>query len=678
MPTLFFEAPARTSERTFSVSGVTERGKEVLIYLDDQLLGSTTAKKDGTYSFNVSLPESSTVDSWYTLRAVWSDNSEISATQKVLLKSDVPKLVQFDMKAGKFSYDLLAFSGAKKVITWYDTTLLQFTIRFENPENLAKVYVTSTKNGITRRLRATATETPGLYIATAPFEGTTRWYQPGTLDVAYTEITTEEDVCQAQPLPDALKNATVDVVADTDAEYHAVVTAEGAKLDIHSQTLSVSGLRSLLLPDAPQAQAMRTADVDSEDIEIVESILKDYAKAYGGEVISNAKDTLTYQSEDQDVFYYILWDSASNAAFTTSVKVVGTLAISEASAVEWATAKSAWGAIATGSTDVLQGYFDAVRIKQAAKDIKAREDAREISPQEAVYAINQITKIHCAYGALRVGHFVLSMASAGLIKSAVAGLCLTGPAGIVAGAAMTLLASYMLNSVTDLAENYLDASLAYYVSGNQGSSIKWMTDPSGYVCDADTGSRLSGVTATAYWIENDDSETFWDTPPSADQYGVLWDSQEYSNQQNPLVTDQDGCYAWVVPDGWWRVKYEKEGYETAWSDWMTVPPEQTDVNIGLKPIAPEYAVRAEAVTADHVSVRVTSGSAAKQTARCVLAAYDTDGRLTAAAVQTLSPGSEAALTLSGLRAGGTVKLFILNSTTGEPLRRSWSSTLQAA
>ena len=77
-------------------------------------------------------------------------------------------------------------------------------------------------------------------------------------------------------------------------------------------------------------------------------------------------------------------------------------------------------------------------------------------------------------------------------------------------------------------------------------------------------------------------------------------------------------------------------------------------------------------------MRVTSDSAAKQTARCVLAAYDADGRLTAAAVQTLPPGSAVELTLSGLRAGSTVKLFLLNSTTGTPLRRSWSATLQAA
>ena len=40
-------------------------------------------------------------------------------------------------------------------------------------------------------------------------------------------------------------------------------------------------------------------------------------------------------------------------------------------------------------------------------------------------------------------------------------------------------------------------------------------------------------------------------------------------------------YAWDVPEGWWRVKYEKSGYETVWSEWLPVPPPQTNVNIGM-------------------------------------------------------------------------------------------------
>ena len=40
-------------------------------------------------------------------------------------------------------------------------------------------------------------------------------------------------------------------------------------------------------------------------------------------------------------------------------------------------------------------------------------------------------------------------------------------------------------------------------------------------------------------------------------------------------------YAWDVPQGLWQVKFEKEGYETAYSEWLPVPPPQLDVNIGM-------------------------------------------------------------------------------------------------
>ena len=32
----------------------------------------------------------------------------------------------------------------------------------------------------------------------------------------------------------------------------------------------------------------------------------------------------------------------------------------------------------------------------------------------------------------------------------------------------------------------------------------------------------------------------------------------------------------------WQVKYEKDGYETAYSEWLPVPPPQTEVNIGMR------------------------------------------------------------------------------------------------
>ncbi len=71
-----------------------------------------------------------------------------------------------------------------------------------------------------------------------------------------------------------------------------------------------------------------------------------------------------------------------------------------------------------------------------------------------------------------------------------------------------------------------------------------------------------------------------------DMYGdeheniVKWDASQYA-QENPLFTDEYGFYRWDVPQGLWQVKFEKEGYETTYSDWLPVPPPQLDINIPM-------------------------------------------------------------------------------------------------
>lgn len=105
--------------------------------------------------------------------------------------------------------------------------------------------------------------------------------------------------------------------------------------------------------------------------------------------------------------------------------------------------------------------------------------------------------------------------------------------------------------------------------------LKPSVDPSGYVFEGVSSNRLEGVTATAYYKEQVE-----------DMYGdlhdniVKWDAEEYA-QGNPLFTDENGMYAWDVPQGMWQVKFEKEGYETTYSEWLPVPPPQLDVNVAM-------------------------------------------------------------------------------------------------
>ena len=110
-------------------------------------------------------------------------------------------------------------------------------------------------------------------------------------------------------------------------------------------------------------------------------------------------------------------------------------------------------------------------------------------------------------------------------------------------------------------------------SGN--SDTKYGIDPSGYVYEAVPDNRVEGVQATIYYKET-----------TEDMYGdlheevVLWNAEEYA-QKNPLFTDENGMYRWDVPQGLWQVKFEKDGYVTAYSEWLPVPPPQLDVNIGI-------------------------------------------------------------------------------------------------
>jgi hypothetical protein len=103
---------------------------------------------------------------------------------------------------------------------------------------------------------------------------------------------------------------------------------------------------------------------------------------------------------------------------------------------------------------------------------------------------------------------------------------------------------------------------------------KYLIDPSGYVYEGVLSNRLEGVTATVYYKDGDNNI-------------VKWDAEEYA-QENPLFTDENGYYRWDVPTGLWQVKFEKEGYETTYSDWLPVPPPQLDINIGMRQsVAPQ-------------------------------------------------------------------------------------------
>ena len=106
-------------------------------------------------------------------------------------------------------------------------------------------------------------------------------------------------------------------------------------------------------------------------------------------------------------------------------------------------------------------------------------------------------------------------------------------------------------------------------SFDTGVSIKinFLVDPSGYAYEAVQSNVLEGVTATIWYRDADGAELRW----NADLY----------DQLNPVVTLDDGAFAWVVPEGEWQVRLTKDGFEETVSEWMTVPPEHTNVYLPM-------------------------------------------------------------------------------------------------
>ena len=112
-------------------------------------------------------------------------------------------------------------------------------------------------------------------------------------------------------------------------------------------------------------------------------------------------------------------------------------------------------------------------------------------------------------------------------------------------------------------------------------------DPSGYVYEGTENQLLEGVTATVYQYKGSTAGWIFDENgiltsgiPDGNKW-VAWNSESYGEGPNPNVTDAQGMYGWNVLIGAWKVVFEKDGYITAESAVMNVPPAHTDVNISM-------------------------------------------------------------------------------------------------
>ena len=591
-PEIIFDAPATITESELTISGVTAKSKKVNFSVNGTDSGSVVSKKDGSFTKKLTLPVTAGEEDRIIIKAYLADNISASYERTVTYDSGAPDLTRFMMyHSGRSSeaIDLIKNSDSRVIAPFIPGHPLRFELKFENYEKLGKVYVGSTKNGVISKLEARPTEKEGEYVAEGYFNNDPQ-YIPGTVNAYFTTYSDPNDYSKPlakEDLPDVWKNAENEVLEQTENVYRSKIKFESGDEMEYSvyEDLTLSQIRHLILgeplpeEDAPDLFAGEAVS------ELVFGFFDDITINFTKNGVSTATSLHTAENGDLammvedapgETFWQIVWDNGKQAFQASAISFAGTAAIQYFSpGVSWSNCGSAFGFISDSVGVVMHTYNDMVSVDDALNEINS---STTLTAEQKRYATEQVEKMRGAYLGLNAFRFAGAIASYGL----------TLAYGPVVGA----LAGMVFDGIANIIEGYLDDAMAAYVAGKKGTFFSWLIDPSGYIYDVVTNKRIKGATAYVYCIlfeENDDA-SFWDNIPSPDEYGTLWDAGEYS-QENPLITDDEGKYAWDVPQGWWRVKCEMDGYETLWSDWLPVPPVQTEVNLGLTPLdmPEEYA-----------------------------------------------------------------------------------------
>ena len=687
VPLLTLYAPDQIDEPSFKVNGISKPNAKIDIVFGETVIASATAKKDGLYSAFVTLPQDLVAGTAYEIKAFLHDEQSVSAVKNIIYKSDKPVLTQFDMyyyAPTICKMDLLNVESARINSQIYPGKPFKFIVSFDHPESIDTVYITSIKNGITSKMPAYPTANPGEYIAEGFFDGTDeKTYIPGNINVHYTVHFTAEDFQIDLPyeeLPIEWQNAVVEDTSTAEVKSGTITLEDGAVVEYElREGLSPSETLEMFFPSDNSSLSSNSSDFhyrsasvpDDEDLKIVLDLFDELKKKYKENVITNSENlakegkngVAVIHDDIGEKFSYVFWDPVKTTCETVSIKLVGTYYIQENSpGVSWSDSGKAWSFIwETGKTinHMLEDY-------ESVSETKALiQTSPVLSDDDKTYALGKMDDILLGYGVVNLLRMV----------SAATGYALAATHPVAA-----VLVPFVMNQFIGLLDKYLDDAMAFYAAGGKGLFFRWIIDPSGIVFDPETGAGIPGVTVTAYCIlpdEDEPDQDFWNNVPSETQYGEVWDASEYS-QENPLITGADGSYSWDVPEGWWRVKFEKTGYETSWSKWMAVPPIQTEVDIQLTQQG-GFKISNSQSTASSETFIIKNTNESTANILVIISGYNSIGDMTISSIHTAKIGSNKKVSyVFDFNSANVskIKVFILNPSTYAPLRVCWQKSVR--
>ncbi|MBQ8585963.1 MAG: leucine-rich repeat domain-containing protein, partial [Butyricicoccus sp.] len=648
IPLLSIQMNDEVNSDSVIVTGIAPANTNVTITVDGASAVTTKANALGSYRTFVKLTDPQEYRSYtLTAAAAAADGSTITASKTIQYCSGTPVLQSCTMEFRNRFFDLTELGLSKPIVTFESDGKFAFDVKFSNPEKIETVYICSTRSNVVKRMEAKWNEATKSFYASGFFDPEDRNYVPGPITVQYKPV--EEKL--------SFENGV-----DYTADRYVNNVSEPIKAVLNGKA---KDFVEYVQSDGKIEGTVTLPTIDSAlDFNILTDVIPSYldegnAGRYGYEVMEDdygAKLYLKVAEMGEDHVRGEILDFANEEIVEFFIKGGrGDIAAGVDSAFAFSEALGY-------ANKLIKWDNNNTSLEEARKAVLASS----MSSEEKAAALQKLEY------AEKSNNGVIAAMGLQIILTA-AGIAIPFPASMI----LPLLSMKNSAYVDDVLSQFgfLDAKETEGVE----FLFRWKIDPSGYVYDASTGDRLPGVTATAYWIPNDYSEDFFANPPADDVYGTLWDAAEW-DQANPLITDAEGRYAWDVPEGWWRVKYEKQGYDTVWSHWMTVPPVQENVNIGMtangEALAPDYQFKLISSAAGTATVSIRNNTAAALQAKYILAAYDEDGKMIASQVRTGTIASAAEIsqtvTFSTTAKVEEIRAFLIDSATLMPLRANWS------
>lgn len=553
---LSMTVPSITSNRKITVNGIGTPQKQVRVYINGENVIKTVTSKSGVWASKVTLPL--TKEREYEIYATIVEGDKTLAktsTRTVIYNEIAPEIDEFKMIYNGHTYDLLEYyeSGARAKIT-FNSSKMTFVVHVKNGDNIESLKITSTRNGEEKSLSAEK-DISGKWIATGWFDPGNHNYVPGYLNVKMKQARKNlfnnnitVGIKDIQSVVDAIPDETkksIDVKIERNTKEELIGVAEYTNSETNQQQTFSYNI---------QNKTVNVTDITSQYL-----TNNNYTKVSDNTYVSYNINTKT--GEEKSSIIYPVFDDSDKLTIT-SYAVTGLDGLLEAIG-----SKSSLIGDYSTALSVAGFTLDAIDSVGYGIDKYTQVMNSDLSPAKkaaAAMAINVATaaKLQVAAGSLAVALTASTITASGVAILAASGMAVA--AGVLTFAGPLILcgaAALLANFLNDCIEDGLDKFL------NGLFKIDWAIDPSGYVYEVIPENRLKGVKTTVFY-QGEDGEP------------VCWDAEEYQ-QQNPLITDENGVYAWDVPEGLWQVKYEKEGYETVYSEWLPVPPPQTQVNIPM-------------------------------------------------------------------------------------------------